>query len=54
MAPGTRVKVARGAFYVGLKGTVLTPYRGPFGPSVVVRFDDGREMALRIADLDTI
>ena len=37
---------------VGSVGVVLCDYRSPFGPSVLVRLNDGREMAVRIADLD--
>jgi hypothetical protein len=47
----SRARVVGGAYRVGQVVTVLAPYSGPFGPSVVVRFDDGTELAMRLADL---
>ena len=52
MTAGTTVIIARGFHFVGSAGVVLCDYRSPFGPSVLVRLNDGREMAVRIADLD--
>ena len=52
MAAGTRIVIARGHYFVGSAGVVVCDYRSPFGPSVLVRLDDGREMACKIADLD--
>ena len=52
MTAGTAVIIARGFHYVGSTGVVVCDYRSPFGPSVLVRLNDGREMAVRIADLD--
>jgi hypothetical protein len=54
MTPGTTVRIARGAYFVGKVGTVVSDYRSPFGPSVLVRFADGSDMAVRISVLDII
>ena len=54
MTAGTTVIIARGFHFVGSVGVVLCDYRSPFGPSVLVRLNDGREMAVRIADLDNV
>lgn len=52
MPAGTRIVIVRGHYFVGSAGVVVCDYRSPFGPSVLVRLDDGREMACKIADLD--
>jgi len=54
MTPGTTVRIARGAYFVGKVGTVVSDYRSPFGPSVLVRLADGSDMAVRISVLDII
>jgi hypothetical protein len=46
-----QARVIGGVYRVGQVVTVVAPYSGPFGPSVVVRFDDGKELAMRLADL---
>ena len=51
MPNGSKVRVVAGHYYVGEVVTVVSPYRGPFGPSVVVRRANGDEVAMRIAHL---
>lgn len=52
MPNGTKAVIARGHYFIGEAVTVIAPYAGPFGPSVLVRRANGREMAVKVADLD--